>query len=337
MDATRSVEITARLARGERQATGYGEAATLPPVTREDENAVLDAVRAASGTLAGREVTIDEALESLLDEAFAAMPVARGGVEVAILDAYARLSDLPLRALLGGARGGVTTALTTDITLPIGEPDAMARLAREWHRKGFDVFKVKVGKNVDADAVALEHVHRAVPSGSFRVDANAGFDARDAIALMRSLQRLGLRVECYEQPCARDDLDAMAEVSRAVEPPVIADESVSSLEDLQRVTRSGAADGVNLKIAKSGGIVRALAIGRWAQRLDMPLMVGGMVETRLGMTAGAHLAAALGGVAFVDLDTAWLLDGDPYEGGYRENGPHYSLAQEPGLGVNRRR
>src|SRR5262249_26501328 len=160
---------------------------------------------------------------------------------------------------------------------------------------------------------------------------NAGFTAKEAIALARTLERLGLPIECYEQPC--DDLDALAEVCRAVDPPVIADESVATRGDLERVAAAGAADGVNLKIAKSGGLLAARAIGLEAQRRGMPVMVGGMVETRLGMTAGAHLAASLGGVEFVDLDTAWLLEDDPYEGGYRARGPDYTLGDEAGLGV----
>lgn len=337
MDATRSVEVTVRLAKGQRRAFGLGEAATLPPVTREDETLVLQSVQGACARLVGQEVDLgSDAFARELDAAFPRAPVARSGVEVALLDACAKLAGLPLRALLGGLRGKETTRLTTDITLPISEPHRMADLARGWHALGFAIFKVKVGKDVDQDVRALEAVHAAVPGAAFRIDANAGFSARDAILLFRTLERAGLRVECYEQPCAAGDLDALAEVARAIEPPVIADESVASLADLARVASAQAADGVNLKIAKSGGLLGALAVGLEAQRRGMPLMVGGMVETRLGMTAGAHLAAALGGVPFVDLDTAWLLQDDPYAGGYRAEGPHYSLGEEPGLGIDGR-
>jgi L-alanine-DL-glutamate epimerase-like enolase superfamily enzyme len=337
MDATRSVEVVAHVSRDERRAAGRGEAATLPPVTREDEALVLAAVKAASTALAGREIeSLGAAFAAELDAFFTNAPVARSGLEVAVLDACARLEGVPLRALVGGARGASTSTMVTDITLPIVPADSMVRLARSWSAMGFGVFKVKVGKNVDDDVAALEAVHRAVPGVTFRIDANAGFDAKDAIHLIGVLERIGLRIECFEQPCAPGDLDALASVCRAVGPPVIADESVASMADLARVAAAGAADGVNLKIAKSGGLLAALAIGREAQRRGMPLMVGGMVETRLGMTAGAHLVAALGGVAFVDLDTAWLLAGDPYEGGYRADGPRYTLGDEPGLGITPR-
>ncbi len=337
MEATRAVEVTARVSRGAREATGLGEAATLPPVTREDEEGALSSVLAAAPHLIGLEVdVVGTECARALDALFLDAPVARSGVEVALLDACARLAEVPLRTLVGGSRGAATSAMKTDITLSIASVESMVRLARHWRAQGFDVFKVKVGKDLDQDLAALEAVHRAVPDVFFRIDANAGFAPRDAILLMDALERMGLRVECYEQPCAAADLEALAAVCRAVGPPVVADESVASLEDLARVHRAGAADGVNLKIVKSGGLLAALAIGVEAQRLGMPLMVGGMVETRLGMTAGAHLVAALGGVPFVDLDTAWFLANDPYEGGYVADGPHYRLPASPGLAVSPR-
>jgi L-alanine-DL-glutamate epimerase-like enolase superfamily enzyme len=92
---------------------------------------------------------------------------------------------------------------------------------------------------------------------------------------------------------------------------------------------------VNLKLAKLGGVGVALEIGRAAARAGLKVMMGGMVETRLGMTAAAHVACALGGVDFVDLDTAWLLAEDPYRGGYIAEGPRYTMPDAPGLAVER--
>jgi len=130
-----------------------------------------------------------------------------------------------------------------------------------------------------------------------------------------------------------EDVAGAAQVAAACRVPVLADESVKSLAELRAVLAARAATGVNLKVAKSGSLLGAYAIGREAQKAGLPLMVGGMVETRLGMTAAAHLVAALGGVAFPDLDTAWLLATDPFEGGYVADGPRYLLPDAPGLGV----
>jgi L-alanine-DL-glutamate epimerase-like enolase superfamily enzyme len=351
VDATRSAEVRVVLegeASGER-ALGLGEGAALWPVTREDQPEVVLGLEKAAGALSGARLALPDAdgtepldlapladLGALLDGTLLDAPVARAALETAICDAWARLVGLPLRALFGGALGAATRRLETDITIPIADPARMAELARGWAARGFSHFKVKVGKDVDRDLEALFAIASAVAGARFRIDANEGFSAAEAIALARAVEARALAVECYEQPCRADDLEGMAAVAAAVGPPVIADESVKTLADLGRVQAARAADGVNLKLVKSGGPLGALAIGRAAVSAGMPLMVGGMVETRLGMTAAAHVAAALGGVAFADLDTAWLLAEDPYEGGYEAEGPAYLLPDAPGLGVTRR-
>ena len=321
---------------GGRGAVGLGEAATLVPVTSEDLPDVLASLDAAGEDLEGMAIPMDDGfarLTSVLDELSERTPVARSALEVALLDAVARIVGLPLRALVGGEKGAATATMTTDITIPIREVGTMVELARAHRAQGFSCFKVKVGRDVDHDFEAIAAIAAAVPSARFRIDANGGFSAKDALALMERLAGRGIEVECFEQPCATDDLAGMAEVTAAIDPPVIADESVKHLPDVARLVEAKAADGVNLKIAKSGGLLAALAIGRAAQAHGLRVMCGGMVETRLGMTAAAHVVAALGGVDFVDLDTAWLLAEDPFEGGYAANGPAYTLGDEPGLGV----
>lgn len=318
VDATRAVEVEAHVTWRGKSGVGLGEAACLPPVTREDQGDVLREIERASLGV--------ESLSRL-------GPVTRAAVETAILDAMATIQGVPVRAFLSDAS---VEALETDVTIAIADPAKMAELARSWVARGFRALKVKVGKDVDADARALEAIGRAAPAATLRVDANAGYTAAEAIALARACEHLRLRVECWEQPCAAGDLDGMAEVAEALDAPVIADESVKTLDDLHVLARRRYADGVNLKLAKSGGLLTCLAIGTAARAAGLQIMVGGMVETRLGMTAAAHLACALGGVDFVDLDTAWLLADDPYEGGYVANGPRYHLPDVPGLGVRRR-
>jgi L-Ala-D/L-Glu epimerase len=327
VDATRSVLVTVRLASGE---VGIGEAAALPPVTREDQPDVLTAIPGVARAIVGREFARAE------DVTLDAGPVARAGIETALLDALARRHQVPLRAFIGGLLGAKTRELVTDVTIPILATERMVVLAREWRARGFTCFKVKVGKALDDDVRALDAIAKAVPDATFRIDANGGFSAQAAIALVQAMERSSIRVECFEQPCATADLEGMAEVARSISVPVVADESVATVADVERLVRLRACSGVNLKLAKSGGVLTALAIGRAAQAAGMKIMVGGMVETRLGMTAAAHAAAALGGVDYVDLDTAWLLAEDPFDGGYESDGPRYRLPGGYGLAVHLR-
>lgn len=325
VDTTRAALVSVTLREGERVETGIGEAAPLHPVTREDWP---DLERTLSRPLAG---LVFDRVEDLLAPFPADAPVARAGLETALLDAIARLRDTSVAALLGPPP--YVTRLETDVTLPIAGAEHMTELARGWRARGFRCFKVKVGKDLDEDVRALRAVAAAVPDASFRLDANEGYDADQALALLAAID--GLLVECFEQPCRRDDLDGMAKVTREAKTIVVADESVRTFADLDRVLAHHAAGGVNLKLVKHGGPLAAHAIGRRARESGLAIMCGAMVETRLGLVAMAHVVAALRGAELVDLDTAFLLADEPFEGGWTVNGPVLETTLGRGLDVRR--
>jgi L-alanine-DL-glutamate epimerase-like enolase superfamily enzyme len=332
IDVTRAVLVCAIVEDDDgRRAVGLGEAAALPPVTHEDQPELLVMVARVGAVLAGAVVTTLDDLERQVAAALPESAVARAGVESAILDAWARLQGVSVARLLGAP--GKPAALTTDITLPIGAPTAMAALAVRHRAAGFSCFKVKVGRDWRADAEALRAVAAVVPDARFRIDANGGFTAKDALTLLDAVAEAGLIVECYEQPCPREDLAGMVEVTARSEVPVVADESFRGDDDLARILDAHAAHAVNLKLVKLGGPLRALALARRARAAGLGLMAGAMVETRVGLLAMAHVVTAVGGVDWVDLDTAFLLAEDPFEGGWTVDGPRIQLTDEAGLGV----
>jgi L-alanine-DL-glutamate epimerase-like enolase superfamily enzyme len=333
IDATRAalVRVTVEGPDG-RRATGFGEAAGLPPVTREEQPELLAEIGTVAAELRG---TAFDTFGAILNREPPLSNVALAGIETAILDAGARLARVPLYQSL--ASGGVTvTELHTDITLPIADPERMFAGARAHRRAGFDTFKVKVGRDWRADLASLRAVATAVPDARFRLDANAGYTARDARALLDAALSDGLTIECFEQPCAAADLTGMAEVAAHSPIPVVADESFCGVDDLERIVNARAAQGVNLKLAKLGGPLTALWLAQRARGLGLRLMAGAMVETRVGLLAMAHVVAALGGVDWVDLDTAFLLADDPFQGGWMFDGPRIRLIGDPGLGVTMR-
>ncbi len=331
LDTTRAALVQATLEdAGGRRATGLGESAALPPVTREDQPDLLRAIGEAAAGLRGARLESHDELDRLLAARLPGGGVARAGVEAAILDAAARLEDVPLYRALGG-QGAVP--LVTDITLSISDPERMAAAAIRHALAGFRCFKVKVGRDWRADCACLRAVAAAVSGARFRLDANAGFRAAEALALLDTALADGLTIECYEQPCAAGDLDGMAEVTARAPVPVVADESFRGAADLERLLSAGAASGVNLKLTKLGGPLAALALGRRARAEGLSLMAGAMVETRVGLLAMAHVVTALGGVDWVDLDTAFLLASDPFAGGWQAEGPEIRLDEQPGLGV----
>jgi L-alanine-DL-glutamate epimerase-like enolase superfamily enzyme len=335
IDTTRAALVRATVeGPGGARATGLGEAAALPPVTREDQPELLAEIAAAAPRLCGAVIADDGDIAAILDRVPLGR-VARAGVETAILDARARLIGVPLSVALGG--GSTGNELLTDITLPISDPERMSAGARAHRRAGFDTFKVKVGRDWRADLASLRAVAAAVSDARFRLDANAGFTAGDALALLDAALADGLTIECFEQPCPAGDLTGMAEVAARSAVPVVADESFRGADDLARIIDRRAAQGVNLKLAKLGGPLATLALARQARAAGLRLMAGAMVETRVGLLAMAHVVAAVGGVDWVDLDTAFLLAGDPFDGGWTFEGPRLRLATTPGLGVTTRR
>lgn len=335
MDATRAVLVRATLESSSgARASGLGEAAALPPVTRHDQPELLRQLRTAARALTGARFTDVPSIADVVGRALPDNPEARAGLESACLDAFARLEGAPLHRLLDQGSGSLD--LITDITLPISDPTRMAAGAVVHRAAGFNTFKVKVGRDWRADLASLRAVAAAVPDARFRLDANAGFSARDARALLDAALADDLAVECYEQPCGRDDLAGMAEVVAHSPIPVVADESFRGAGDLTRIVETGAAHGVNLKLAKLGGPLAALALGREARARGLRLMAGAMVETRIGLVAMAHVVVALGGVEWVDLDTAFLLAGDPFLGGWTCDGPRLQVTALTGLGLELR-
>lgn len=334
VDTTRAALVQATLQdqQSGRRATGLGESAALPPVTREDQPDLLAAIAAAGAGLCGTALESAAALDGLLAPRLPA-GVARAGVEAAVLDAMARLQGVPLYRALGGA---AAPPLITDITLSISDPQRMAAAAVGHAQGGFTCFKVKVGRDWRADCASLRAVAAAVPGARFRLDANAGFTAAEALSLLDTALADGLAIECYEQPCAAGDLAGMAEVAARAPVPVVADESFRGAADLDRLLSARAAGGVNLKLTKLGGPLAALALGRRARAEGLQLMAGAMVETKVGLLAMAHVVTALGGVDWVDLDTAFLLADDPFTGGWEAQGPRIQLLEQPGLAVDAR-
>lgn len=336
VDATSSVLVRVEIEGPAGPVAGIGEAACLPPVTREGPADVHAALGALGPALRGRALVAPtaEGFAALLGGALDGAPVARAALQVALLDAVARAEGRHLVALLDPSVP-LPRTLVSDVTLPILPVDRMVTLAGEWSARGFRTFKVKVGHDLDRDAAALQAVAARVPGARFRLDANAGFTAEEAVTLLRACLGAGLQVECFEQPCAREDLDGLEEVQAAVPGvPVVADESLRGPADLEAIlARRGRIGGINLKIVKLGGVLEALALGRRARAAGLQVMVGGMVETRLGMSAAACLAACLDEV-LADLDTAWLLARDPFDGGYEARGEVYRIGRGTGHGVS---
>jgi L-alanine-DL-glutamate epimerase-like enolase superfamily enzyme len=240
--------------------------------------------------------------------------------------------DIALHDLVGKAAGRPIADLLdlhdpippTDFTLGLDEPQVVAERARRAAR--FPALKIKCGG--PADLATLEAV-RAVYGGPIRVDANTGWQPDDAVALLPELERLG--VELIEQPFPARRLDQLRWLHERSSLPIVADESAVTIADLDALV--GVVAGVNVKLAKCGGVGPAKAMLERARVLGFRTFLGCMEETSVVIAASAAVASL---ADWVDLDGNLLLADDPFEGLELGDDCRWRLAGEAGLGVRRR-
>jgi L-alanine-DL-glutamate epimerase-like enolase superfamily enzyme len=337
VDATRAALVSVTLVddRTSRRGHGLGEAAALPPVTSCDQPELLQTLTSSSSSLWGRSFSGLRGLRDVVDGC-GLHPVARAGLESALLFAWADLLDVPMHRLLGSQPKDDPVwpfCVETDITIPIAAPAHMASLVNQWRERGFRLFKLKVGRNDDdgghdVDVDAIDAIAALAPGVRLRLDGNAGQSEEQARALFHRALEQGLAVELLEQPTPMGASSSLASLSRSLPVPVIADESAASYDDVTALADAGVS-GVNLKLVKHGGPINTARIGRLARRRRLALMAGAMVETRVGLAAMLHVVRALSpGPVAIDLDTAFLLERDPFAGGYDADGPRLTLLDQ---------
>jgi L-alanine-DL-glutamate epimerase-like enolase superfamily enzyme len=308
--------------------TGFGEGPQVLQVTGASVEGTEACVTQVLGPLLiGRDP--DDLLGNcrLVRGAVAGNEAAKAALDVALHDLAARRLGVPLVRLLGGT----TMRVPTDVTLAA---DAAAGTAADRVRDGFTVLKMKVGTDAATDVARVRAVREAAgPGATIRLDANQGWTPREAVRVIRALDAEGLDIELVEQPVPAWDVDGMAWVRDRVDLPILADESVFGVRDLIRVIQRGAADLINVKLAKCGGLAVARTLLDVAREHGLGTMVGSMMEGPIGVGAAASLVAAGGSTVVADLDAAWWLASSPVSGGIGYDGPAVVLPDAPGLGV----
>lgn len=312
--AAENVLVRLRLMSG---ASGLGEAAPVPHISGETRARVLARESEVRDALEGRDLRAFRGVSAVLGEVLADVPSARAAVEMAVLDALFRTYGLSFAHFFGGAE----TRLTTDITITTGSVEHAEYSAARARSLGFRELKVKIGGvDLDHDVRRLRAVAKAAPECEWILDGNTAFSATSALELLELLGAVRERIVLFEQPVAREDWDGLAEVARKGHVLVAADESLRSREDFQRIVRTPGIGAVNIKTAKLG-VIGALDLLQAAQGAGLVVMVGGMVETEISMGVSACLAAGVGGVRFIDLDTPLFMGARPLSGGYAQEGP----------------
>lgn len=299
---------------GEAPATAYyGE-------TAETVLAVLPRLFAALADATGGDPLALEHAERAVEHSLGYNPAARAALSAALHDLVGKRLGLPVWRLWGLE----PTAPVSSFTIGIDEPEVMRLKVRE--ARGFGILKVKVGTPRDPEVLAL--IREEAPEARLRVDANTGWTVKSAIAALPMLQEFA--VELLEQPLPAADLEGLRLLRGRSSIPIVADESCVSLRDVGKL--AGAVDGINIKLAKCGGLREAVRMVHAARAHGLLVMLGCMVESTLGIAAALQLAPL---VDVVDLDGAALLAEDPFVGPGLEPDGTLRFDRGPGLGVRR--
>lgn len=310
---------------------GYGEAPPTAVITGDTlgsiECAIRDFIRPA---LIGMEVENLDGVMRKLHGCIVKNTSAKAAVDMAVYDLYGKRFGAPLYQLLGGAR----RSFETDLTISVNPIEEMVRDSLEAVDRGYHTLKIKVGKEGLRDIERIAAIREAVgPDIRIRVDANQGWTAKQSIAIITAMEDKGLGIELVEQPVPAHDLDGLMAVTRAVQTPILADEAVFSPADAIEIIRRGAADLINIKLMKTGGIWQALKICDVAEIYGIECMIGCMLESRLSVAAAAHLAAGRGIITRADLDGPSLCALDPFTGGPVFEEAQIAMSADAGIGV----
>ena len=310
---------------------GYGEAPPTGAITGDTTGAILGALQDhIIKTVVGRDVDEFEDLMQALNKCIVGNTSAKAAMDMALWDLYGQLYRIPVYKLMGGSR----KEIITDITISVNDPEEMARDAVDAVRRGYDTLKIKVGAHPELDVARLTAVRQAIGNDTrIRIDANQGWEPKQAVRLLNQMQEKGLDIEFVEQPVKAHDIDGLKYVTERSYVPVLADESVFSPEDAVRIMQTGAADLVNIKLMKCGGLYNALKIVSAAEVYGVECMIGCMLEAKISVNAAVHLACAKKIITKIDLDGPVLCSEDPILGGAVFDEQRITVSDDPGLGI----
>jgi L-Ala-D/L-Glu epimerase len=311
---------------------GYGEAPATAVITGDTHGSIVEAIKHYIWPrVVGHDVANLNHLTQLIQGAMEKNSSAKAAVEIAIYDLWGQLYGAPLYRLLGGG----DPLITTDITISVDYIDKMVADSISAVDRGFESLKIKVGKDIGVDIERVKAVHAAVEGRALlRLDANQGWTAKQAVYALQTLEDAGVRLELVEQPVKAQDLNGMKYVTERVHTPIMADESVFGPTEVIELIRMRAADIINIKLMKTGGISNAIRIADIAAMYGVECMIGCMLETGISVAAAVHVAVAKSdAITKIDLDGPSLCTFNPIDGGVIFNDSEISITDAAGLGI----
>jgi len=311
---------------------GVGECSAFPMIVGETQETCLAMAKEFARLWIGKDALDINARLQELDWFTAKNTTIKSAFDMALYDLAAKEANLPLYKFLGGS----TRPVETDITIGINTPDLMVEQAKEFVASGAGILKVKLGKNASEDLIRIKRIREAVGKDiAIRIDANQGWSFEEAKKTLNDLAPY--HIDFCEQPLRTWYDDLLPELVASSPIPIMADESCYNHHDARRLIKQKSCNSINIKFSKSGGVSEALRIYQEATKANIPCMLGGMLESRIALSAKLHFAYACKEIKLFDLDTCLLghLE-DPCLNGLKYDKYNLSVPDLPGIGADAR-
>lgn len=309
---------------------GYGSAAATVAITGDSSDSIIAAIQyTLAPKLIGQSIDNLNYLLKMVHCSMAKNTSAKAAIDIALYDLFAKLCKLPLYKFLGGAN---TNKINTCVTISVKDPETMAIDAATLVQQGFNTLKIKLGIDSRVDIKRIAAIRNSIGSKvTLIADANQGWESKEAICTIKQLTQYGIKF--IEQPVQAHNLRGLKDVTNGVDDVIIADEACFSPYDAFTIAKNHYADGVNIKLMKSGGIYNALAMYSIATAASLECIVGSMLESPIGIAAAASFAISRTRLLGVDLDSLALIAKNPVIGGASIEKDQIQLSEKPGLGI----
>jgi o-succinylbenzoate synthase len=310
---------------------GVGECSAFPMIAGETQDTCMVLAKDFAHLWQGKNAADINARMHELNQFVAGNHTIKSAFDMALFDLAAKTAGLPLYKFLNGKY----FEPESDLTIGIASPEEMAKQAKDFvENKKARILKIKVGKKVEDDIQRVKAIREAIGKNfQIRIDSNQGWDYDSAVVALSEMKQFDIRF--CEQPMPKWLDEKLPELRDKTTIPIMADESVFDHRDAQRLIKANACDYINIKLSKAGGIREALKIHDTCATANVPNMLGGMLESRVALSANVHVALASPNIQFYDLDTCLLghLE-DPVINGVVFDGMKLKLPDLPGIGAD---
>ncbi|KGX87036.1 mandelate racemase/muconate lactonizing enzyme family protein [Pontibacillus litoralis] len=309
---------------------GYGEGVADEHVTGESWHSIYHVLKhTLAPALIGADPMNLEKIHDTMNKAIYGCPTAKAALDIACYDVMGKKLNQPVYQLIGGR---YHEQFPVTHVLSIAEPEQMVDEAVEMVAKGYSSLKMKVGTDIKKDVQRIRAVcERVGDEAAIRVDVNQGWrNSANTLTALRDLE--GVSIDWLEQPIVADDIDGMAFIHRQTSVSLMIDEGLKGSREMREVIQKEAADKINIKLMKCGGIYPAVKLAHQAELAGIECQVGSMVESSVASSAGFHVAFSKKIITSVELTGPLKFTKDV--GNLHYDIPYIRLNEEPGLGID---